>query len=140
MTVVGTLTDRMTAAVQRFNEGDLDGYMSAYAPTVLTHGYPEGVTDFDSLRAFYRQLLDACDGLRVEVLRIVEQSDILAAQFVLRGRHTGDLFGAPGTGRELEVHGATFMRFEDGVVAERWQHVDDLGMMQQLGLLPNPDA
>ena len=140
MTAVGTLTDRMTAAVQRFNEGDLAGYMSAYTPTVVTHGYPEGVTDFDSLRAFYRQLLDACDGLHVEVLRTVEQGDILAAQFVLRGRHTGDLFGAPGTGRELEVHGATFMRFEDGAVAERWQHVDDLGMMQQLGLLSPPDA
>lgn len=48
-------------------------------------------------------------------------------------QHTGDLLGAPGTGRELEVHGATFMRFEDGAVAERGQHVDDLGMMQQLG-------
>jgi predicted ester cyclase len=138
MTAVGTLTDRMTAAVQRFNAGDLEGYMSAYAPTVVPHGYPEGVTDFDSLRAFYRQLLDACDGLRVQVLRTVEQGDVLAAQFVLRGRHTGDLFGAPATGRELEVHGATFMRFQDGKVAERWQHVDDLGMMQQLGLLPAP--
>ena len=140
MTAVGTLTDRMTAAVQRLNEGDLDGYMSVYAPTVVTHGFPEGVRDFDSLRALYRQLLDACDGLRAEVLRTVEQRDTLAVQFVLRGRHTGNLFGAPGTGRELEVHGATFLRFEDGAVAERWQHVDDLGMMQQLGLPPHPDA
>lgn len=138
MTTLGTLTDRMTAAVQRFNAGDLDGYMSAYAPTVVTHGYPEDVTDFDSLRAFYRHLLDAFDDLRVEVLRTVENSNILAAQFVLRGRHTGDLFGAPATDRELEVHGATFMRFQDGVIAERWQHFDDLGLMQQLGLLPAP--
>ncbi len=140
MTAVGTLSERMHAAVQRLNEGDLDGYMSAYAPTVAPHGYPEGVTDFDSLRAMYRQLLDGCDGLHVEVLRTVEQEDVLAAQFVLRGRHTGDLFGAPGTGRELEVRGATFLRFEGGAVVERWQHVDDLGMAQQLGLLPHPEA
>jgi len=126
----------MTAVVQRFNDGDLDGYMSGYAPTVVLHGYPEGVTDFDSLRAFYQQLLAACDDLRVEVLRAVEQGDVLAAQFVLRGRHTGDLLGAPPTGRELELRGATFLRFEDGLVVERWQHADDLGLLQQLGLLP----
>jgi len=140
MTAVGSLTDRMAAAVQRFNEGDLDGYLTAYAPAVVAHGYPEGVTDFDSLRAFYRQLLDACDGLRVEVQRTVEQGDTLAAQFVLRGRHTGELFGVPGTGRELEVRGATFLRFEDGAVVERWQHADDLALAQQLGLLPQPGA
>jgi predicted ester cyclase len=96
------------------------------------------VTDFDGLRAIYRQMLDALDGLRVEVLRTVEDSDILAARFVLRGRHTGNLFGALANDREVEVLGATFMRFQDGVVAERWQHFDDLGMMQQIGLLPAP--
>jgi predicted ester cyclase len=138
MTRLGTLTDRMTAAVQRFNAGDLDGYTSVYAPTVVPHGYPEDVTDLDSLRAFYRHLLDAFDGLRVEVLRTLEHSNVLAAQFVLRGRHTGDLFSAPATGRDIEVHGATFLRFQDAVVVERWQHFDDLGMMQQPGLLPAP--
>lgn len=136
MTAAGALVDRMAAVVQRFNEGDLDGYMSGYASTVVLHGYPEGVTDFESLRAFYEQLLDACDGLHVEMLRAVEQGDVLAAQFVLRGRHTGDLLGAPATGRELELRGATFLRFEDGRVVERWQHADDLGLLQQLGLLP----
>jgi len=38
---------------------------------VIPHGYPEGVTDFYSLRGFYRQLLDACGGF-VEILRAGE--------------------------------------------------------------------
>ena len=61
MTDVGTLIDRATAMVERINARDLDGYMSGYASTVIPHGYPERVTDFYSLRGFYRQLLDARD-------------------------------------------------------------------------------
>lgn len=137
MTAVGTLADRVTAMVERLNARDLDGYMSGYAATVIPHGYPEGVTDFDSLRAFYRQLLDAVEDAHVEILRAVEQDDILAVQFVLHGRHTGELMGAAPSGRDLTLNGATFLRFQDQVVVERWQHADDLGLMQQLGLLPS---
>lgn len=88
MTAVGTLIDRATAMVERINAGDLDGHMTGCASTAIPHGYPEGVTDFNSLRDFYRQLLDACDGFRVEILRAVEQDDVVALQFVLQGRHT----------------------------------------------------
>ncbi|MDP9435840.1 MAG: ester cyclase [Actinomycetota bacterium] len=136
MTAVGTLVDRVSAMVERINAGDLDGYMSGYASTVVPHGYPEGVTDFESLRGFYRQLLRACDGFRVEVLRAVEQDDVVALQFVLQGRHTGELLGAAPSGRDLVLNGATFLRFHEQLVVERWQHADDLSLMQQLGLLP----
>ena len=136
MTAVGARVDCVTAMVERMNAGDLDGYMSGYASTVVLHGYPEGVTDFDSLRGSYRQLLDALDGVRVEILRAVEQDDVVALQFVLQGRHTGELMGAAPTGRGLALSGATFLRFQDQLIVERWQHADDLGLMQQLGLLP----
>lgn len=136
MTASRALVDQVTSMVDRLNAGDLDGYMSGYASTVVPHGYPHGVTDLDSLRGFYGQLLDALDSVRVEVLLAVEQGDVVALQFVLRGRHTGELLGAAPTGRELVVRGATFLRFQEGLIVERWQHSDDLGLMQQLGLLP----
>jgi predicted ester cyclase len=55
---------------------------------------------------------------------------------VMRGRHTGELMGAAPTGRQIAVNVATFVRFADGRVAERWQHGDNLGLLQQLGLVP----
>lgn len=64
--------------------------MSGYASTVIPYGYPEGVTDVDSSRGSYRQLPDACDGFRVEILRVVEQAGVVALQFVLQGRHAGE--------------------------------------------------
>ena len=137
MTAAGSLVDRVREMLDRLNAGDLDGYLAGYAPNVVPHGYPEGVTDFESLSGYYRTLMGAADDVRVELEHTVEQGDLVAVRFRLRARHTGELLGAPPTGKQLELRGATFLRFEDGRVVERWQHADDLGLLQQLGLLPS---
>ncbi len=136
MTAAGTLVDRVGEMLDRLNAGGLDGYLAGYAPTVVPHGYPQGVTDFQSLSGYYRTLMGAVDDVRVELEHTVEQGDLVAVRFCLKARHTGELLGAPATGKELQLRGATFLRFEDGRVVERWQHADDLGLLQQLGLVP----
>ena len=75
-------------------------------------------------------------GWMIDLEEVIEQGDILAARFTLGGRHVGELLGVAATGREITIRGATFMRFRDGRIAERWQHADDLGLLQQLGLIP----
>jgi predicted ester cyclase len=45
--------------------------------------------------------------------------------------------GMPPTGKSVDVQLIDIMRFdEDGLVAEHWGVVDMLGMMQQLGVVP----
>lgn len=60
----------------------------------------------------------------------------MALRFALTGTHVGELFGAAGTGRTLEVEGITLVRFVDGLVAERWNRLDDMALLTQLGALP----
>jgi predicted ester cyclase len=92
--------------------------------------------DLTGLRAFYTQLSDALDQPRVEIEEAIEEGDLVAARMVMSGRHTGELMGAAPTGRRIAVRVATFLRFTDGRIAERWQHGDNLGLLQQLGLVP----
>ncbi len=122
--------------IERYNAGDLEGYLAGYTPDVVVHGYPEGVVDLTGLRAFYTQLSDALDQPRVEIEEAIEEGDLVAARMVMSGRHTGELMGAAPTGRRIAVRVATFLRFTDGRIAERWQHGDNLGLLQQLGLVP----
>ncbi len=56
------------------------------------------------------------------------------------GTHAGDLMGIPPTGRRIEVSGITISRFAGGKIAEEWHQGDDLGMMQQLGVVPSGEA
>jgi predicted ester cyclase len=45
----------------------------------------------------------------------------------------------PATGKYAQWTGIDILRIRDGQIVERWFNVDNLGQLQQLGLLPTPD-
>ena len=61
-------------------------------------------------------------------------------RYVLTGTHEGELLGAAGTGQALEVEGITILRFEGDLVAERWNRLDDVKLLTQLGLMATAPA
>src|SRR3970282_2938390 len=54
------------------------------------------------------------------------------------GTHQGTLFGIPATGKKMSVDGITIDRFSESKLVESWNVFDQLGMMQQLGVIPSP--
>ena len=44
--------------------------------------------------------------------------------------------GISATGNQIEVKGIEVFRIADGKIVELWASMDNLGMMQQLGVLP----
>ncbi len=125
-------------AVDKLNAGDVAGYVTAlYAPDCLFHGFPDAFPPTrDGIADFFRVLISAVPDARIDAKDLVAEGDRVALRFVLTGTHRGELFGAAGTGRSLEVEGITVVRFVDGVVAERWNRLDDIGLLTQLGVLP----
>ena len=41
------------------------------------------------------------------------------------------------TGKSVRVTGMDIMRYRDGQVIELWSQFDDLGLLQQLGIVPH---
>jgi predicted ester cyclase len=56
-----------------------------------------------------------------------------------RGTHSGELMGVPPTGKQVTVTGIDIYRVAGGKLVERWGEFDQMGMMQQLGVVPAPD-
>jgi steroid delta-isomerase-like uncharacterized protein len=71
-----------------------------------------------------------------DVHRLVAEDDVVVAYFTTRGRHTGELFGHPATGREFAFTGMAMYRIANGQLGEAWYAEDTLGWFQQLGLIP----
>jgi predicted ester cyclase len=70
---------------------------------------------------------------------VIEQGDKLVARFRATGTQTGEFMGMPATGKSVDVDGIDILRFGDnGLAHEHWGVFDALGMMQQLGLVPEP--
>jgi predicted ester cyclase len=70
----------------------------------------------------------------------VAEGDKVVVRVTYRGTHTGPLQNIPPTGKSITVSGINIFRMVNGLAVEQWALIDDLGMMQQLGLIPAQQA
>ena len=124
--------------IERVNAHDLDGYIDGYASDVVLHGYPPGVEGREGARAFYGGLFAALPDIELREIQLMEDGTRIAAHYGIRGTHSGELLGVPATGRRVDVEGMSFFRFGEGLVAERWNLLDGVTLLAQLGALPQP--
>ena len=81
-----------------------------------------------------RAFRTAFSDLRFEVEIVIAEVDYVAARWTARGTHTGSWGAVEATGRPMTLFGVNIFRFEHGRVAEIWNHRDDLGLHEQLGV------
>jgi predicted ester cyclase len=70
---------------------------------------------------------------------MVAEGDMVAAFVSYRSTHTGPFMGHLPTGKAVRVTGMDIMRYRNEQVIELWSQFDDLGLLQQLGIIPRPD-
>jgi len=66
------------------------------------------------------------------------EGDKVVTRWTARGTHKGDLMGIAPTGKQVTVTGINIGRVEGGKFVEGWFNIDDLGLLQQLGVVPMP--
>jgi predicted ester cyclase len=81
----------------------------------------------------------ATPGRHENKLQIAE-GELVVSYIVGRGVHTGELLGIPPTNREVETEGIAIHRVRDGKIVEYWSVVDVARVLQQMGVLPSPEA
>jgi steroid delta-isomerase-like uncharacterized protein len=77
---------------------------------------------------------------RITIEDLVAEGDRVVKRFVVRGTHTGELLGAPGSGKPIEMRGMSLYRITDGKVREIYWNYDVYNLAQQVGALPAPAA
>ena len=70
----------------------------------------------------------------------IAEGDRVVTRWTGRGTHQGELLGVPPSGNRVEIAGMTINRVSGGKIAETWTNYDALGMMQQIGAIPEPGA
>jgi ketosteroid isomerase-like protein len=138
-----TPADRVEAARQSWNAGDLPGYLRLYAEDLRFHGVRPEPMDKPSVTAFYQEFWSAlgAPGRANPQLQFHERlvdGDLVSCRFTVSGEHRGDFMGVPATGRPYLLEGITIMRFRGEQVVERWTSADFLGLLVQLGAVPAP--
>ena len=69
---------------------------------------------------------------------MIAEGDKVVTRKTFHGTHEGEFMGIPPSGRTVNVSLIDVVRISDGQVVEHWSVGDNLGMMQQLGVIPQP--
>ncbi len=134
-----TLVCRYFAAIdEACRAGNADVVDDFLAPDFVEHNPFPGIPPTrEGWKQAFREFVRGAPGHHV-VEDLVAEGDKVAGRITAYGRHEGDLFGIPATGKEIRVTGIAFWRIRDGRIVEHWHETDQLGLMQQLGVIPPP--
>ena len=133
--------DSRKALVRRFYEeawgrGDLDVVDGLFAPDYVRHDLRPGVAEPGPAgqRQIAAAFRAAFPDLRFTVDLMLEDGDFVVGRWTATGTHSGWWGTINATGRHATFSGVNIFRFEDDQVVELWNHRDDLGLLQQLGV------
>jgi steroid delta-isomerase-like uncharacterized protein len=124
-----------------FNQGELSRIRDFVAADAWNHEVgdepaPAGHSPeyFAGLVRLYRE---AFPDLQIEIKTQVAEEDRVVTCLRLKGTQKNPLLGIPSRGKAMEVEGIRIDRFVDDKIAESWFQWDSVGMLRQLGVLPN---
>jgi len=138
-------TEENKGLVRRFytemDAGNIDAMDELVAEDYVDHNpppFPGLSAGREGLKQAFAIFWKATPG-RHEVEDQVAEGDKVVTRLTAYGRHEGELPGPmPATGADISQTAVAIHRIADGKIAEHWSDRDDLGLMQQLGVIPRP--
>ncbi|HKM66073.1 MAG TPA: ester cyclase [Candidatus Acidoferrum sp.] len=139
------MSDQNKTAVRRlfdelWNKGQMQVADEIIAPTYQHHDAstpdlgkgPEGEKKRVNL---YRT---AFQDFRLNIEDLYAEGETVVARWSCRGVHKGELNGIAPTGKQFAITGVTIARFSNGKIVEGYVNWDALGLLRQLGVVPEP--
>jgi steroid delta-isomerase-like uncharacterized protein len=108
----------------------------AHDPHGPPGGWPNGPEGLKMVASVFGGAFSNWD-IRIEDQ--IAEGDKVVTRWTARAVHTSPLPGIPATGKMVNVTGANIARFVDGKIAESWFNFDMFTLLQQLGVIPEPE-
>lgn len=127
-----------------FRDGNLGTADEILQPDFVIRGpgLPPEFADGPGGAKRYAEAIRDGFGGKVEITHhdTFSSGDRVVVRWSAGGVHAGNLLGVPATGRRVDITGIDIFRVKDGKLAEMWQNWDQLGMLQQIGAIPEAQA
>lgn len=118
-----------------WNEGNVDALDEILTPDYINHspGLPNPAPGPSGLKPIVLAMRKAISVLHYEILDLVVADDKAMAYVRMTGVHTGELFGVPAAGRQIDVHQMQIEWIRDRRIWQHWRLTDDLTFLRQIG-------
>jgi predicted ester cyclase len=110
-----------------FNNHDLSAiekYFAKENPPIGSEGFKQ------SLSAQFKAFPD----IQAKIEHIVAENDFVVVFLNFTATHKGEFQGMPPTNKKIKIRSADVYRIENEKIAEHWDVVDQLNLLQQTGV------
>jgi predicted ester cyclase len=121
------------------NKGNLAVADEIFATNFVNYSPAAGTKpDRQGIKQYITMLHTAFPDFHCMIRDLIAEGDKVVVRLTCRGTHRGEFMGISPTGRQGNVTAISILRFSGGKVVERWNNTDNLGLLQQLGVVSLP--
>jgi len=113
------------------------GWLAIHDPAVSAYGLGNRPLDLAGLEQFYAGLWAGFPDLHITVDDLVGEDEKVAWRLSVTGTHEGEFRGVPATGTKVKFAAQYLFEFRAEKIVRRWTLFDRLGVMVQLGAIPD---
>lgn len=138
------MSEENKAIINRFVEEVINRRNLAAADEIVAEDFveldplPGQEQGREGLKQVIAMLFAAFPDLWWTVEEQIAEGDKVVSRFIWSGTHKGHFMGVPPTGNQVTVKGVVIDRVVEGEFVESRILMDNLGMLQQLGVIPTP--
>lgn len=127
---------------QVWNGANVDAADEIVAGDFVVHASRPGneIHGPDGAKQYFAMLHKAFPDLTFTIEDHIAEGDRVVTRWSARGTHQGEFQGIPPTGKQITLWGIDIDRIAGGKIVECWMNLDELGLLQQLGVAPAPST
>ncbi|MBI2760630.1 MAG: ester cyclase [Chloroflexi bacterium] len=110
------------------------------APTLSAEMAGMPPMDRDGFRGLVAGFYAAMPDLVHDIEAMIAEDGTVATKLTIRGTHTGEMMGIPGSGASVAAAAMNIYRVEDGKLVSARIVADMMSLMTQIGAIPSPAA
>jgi steroid delta-isomerase-like uncharacterized protein len=110
-----------------------------FAPDIVNHERVGGLPSpqgLEGIREFFKGMISGFPDFKAAIQDQIAEGDKVVTLKTVSGTHQGEFMGIPPSGKRFEIPVVDIFRVVGGKCTDHWGVVDEMGMMQQLGLIP----
>ena len=127
---------------QVWNLGNIDAADELASPDCKAYGHApnDAAIGIQQFKDFARSVRAAFPDIQVWVEETVSEGDRSVIRWRSEMTHRGEFLGVAPTGRRVMIRGISVMKFKDGKIVEGWDNWDQLGLLNQIGAVPDANV
>lgn len=122
-----------------WNKGNYDAVDQLVSSDFVIHGSQGDIHGPAGTKQSFRALRTAFPDLHFRIEDQFAEGDRVVTRWTATGSHLGAFQGVPATGKRVNMAGTDIDHLANGKIVECWTNVNDLGLLQQLGVVPSTE-